>query len=75
VNQRTIDDVLFNEALRMGDDAARRADRYREMATLAIDAIEGALLALKSGRSQDARNRLETAVKQLTAHTARLVKS
>ena len=75
VHQKMVDRIMFDEALRLGDDAARRADRYREISTLAIDAIEGALTSLKCGRSQQARERLETAVKQITAHTARLVKS
>jgi len=74
VHQKMVDRIMFDEAIRLGDDAARRADRYREMSVLAIDAIEGALLALKSGRSQQARERLEAAVKQITVHTARLVK-
>jgi hypothetical protein len=74
VKEKTVDLVMFEEALRLGNDAARRADRYREISTLAIDAIEGALLSLRSGRSQQARERLETAVKQITAHTARLVR-
>jgi hypothetical protein len=54
--------MLFNEAMGLIEHNADRADHYRSITVVAVDALEATLLMVKSGRINDARERIESAL-------------
>jgi len=57
-----VDQTVLDEALRIGNQSATLATRYMNMNRNLIDAIEQALILIKTGRITEARNRLDKAL-------------
>ena len=66
----TVKLALFNEALRVGTKSADQAQKQMQINRAAVDAIQEALVLLKSGRAREARERLETGLVAVTRLSA-----
>jgi hypothetical protein len=69
----TIDVVrkeVFDEAVREGNKAVSSAHRYLHMNRVAVDAIHEALHLIRSGRTLQARERLERSLLAMTRISA-----
>ena len=66
-----IDRALFDEALRIGNQSVTQANHHMRISRMAVDAIAQALVFLKTGRTMEARDRLDRALAAITKLSAR----
>ena len=59
------DQAMFDEAVRVGNDCVRKANRYLQANKLLVEGVSHALLLLNSGRTEQARDRLNRALEEV----------
>ena len=62
MKMETVDKALFDDVLRTCSDSVDRSQRYMTICHGLIGSLELALTLLKSGRIEQARTRLESAI-------------
>ena len=62
----SVDRSLLDEAIRLGERAAKQADKQRDINRAAVEAIYDSISLIKSGRVLQARERLEKAILTIT---------
>jgi len=65
-----VDRSLFDEAVRVGNQSVTQAHRYMHMNRVAVDAIHEALDMIRTGRTSQARERLERSLLAITRISA-----
>ena len=64
--RQVIDQSLFDEAVRIGNQSVSQANRQMQINRIAVDAIVEALELIKTGRIMHARARLDGALVKIT---------
>lgn len=64
--QEVIDRAMFDEAMRIGNQSVTQANHQMRISRIAVDAIHQALELIKSGRVDQARDRLDKALLAVT---------
>ena len=66
MSEPTVKQSLFDEAVRVGNQSVSQANRQMTISRIAVDAIVDALELLKTGRTTNARERLDKALVTIT---------
>ena len=61
--RKEVDQNLFDEAVRVGNDFVRKANRYMQINRQLVEDAYQAMLLLDSGRTEKARERLAQALR------------
>lgn len=61
--RKEVDQNLFDEAVRVGNDCVRKANRYMRINRQLVEDAYQAMLLLDSGRTEKARERLAQALR------------
>jgi hypothetical protein len=59
MSEPCVDQRLFDEAVRLGEQSVNNANKHMRISRTAVDAITDALELIKTGRIDHARTRLE----------------